>query len=215
MSPPATERRRWALVVVAAVVALALVLISGALAVVTGVGRAPVPADDSVDAGFARDMSIHHRQAVTMAAFVRDRSADSEVELLAFDIESTQNNQVGMMQGWLGVWDLPVNTTAAQMSWMADGPMMDMSNGPMPGMATPDELQQLRGLSGTELDVRFLQLMIRHHLGGVPMARYAVEHAETGPVRRLAQTILDTQSAEVLTMEQMLRDRGGSTLPPP
>ncbi len=213
MSPPATERRRWVLVV-AAVVALALVLIGGTLAVVTGVGRVPVPADDSVDAGFARDMSIHHRQAVTMAAFVRDQSADSEVELLAFDIESTQNNQVGMMQGWLGVWDLPVNTTAAQMSWMADG-QMDMSNGLMPGMATPDELQQLRGLSGTELDVRFLQLMIRHHLGGVPMARYAVEHAATGPVRRLAQTILDTQSAEVLTMEQMLRDRGRSTLPPP
>lgn len=37
-----------------------------------------------------------------MAGLVRDRSDDPEIGLLAFDIESPQNNQVGMMQGWLG-----------------------------------------------------------------------------------------------------------------
>jgi uncharacterized protein (DUF305 family) len=82
-------------------------------------------------------------------------------------------------------------------------------------MATPGELDELRTLSGAELDTRFLQLMIRHHSGGVPMAEYAVAHADTDVVRLLAQKIVDSQSAEVLTMEQMLRERGGSVLPPP
>ncbi|MGI8693838.1 MAG: DUF305 domain-containing protein [Geodermatophilaceae bacterium] len=215
MTGPPASGRRWLVVVVAAVAAALLLLAGGALAVLTGIGRASFPSEGSVDAGFARDMSTHHRQAVTMAGLVRDRSVDPDIEPLAFDIESTQNNQVGMMQGWLRAWDLPVNTTATQMAWMSGQEAMDMTSGLMPGMATPEELDELRALSGPELDVRFLQLMIRHHMGGVPMAEYAVEHAETEVVRRLAQTIVDTQSAEVLSMEQLLRDRGGSVLPRP
>lgn len=217
MSPEPVEglRPRWLLVVVAAVTAVALLLAGGALAVISGIGARTVPAEGSVDAGFSRDMSIHHRQAVTLAALVRDRSDDPDVELLGYDIESSQSSQVGMMQGWLQIWGLPVNTSAAQMAWMSGHQQMDMTSGLMPGMATPDELDELRALSGADLDVRFLQLMIRHHEGSVPMAEYAVANADTVVARRLAQKIVDSQSAEVLTMEAMLRERGGSVLPPP
>lgn len=213
--PPDGRQPRWLIAVLAAVMAVALVAIGGALAVVTGFGSPTIPANDSVDAGFARDMSTHHGQAVTMAGLVRDRSDDPDIQLFGYDVESTQNNQVGMMQGWLQVWRLPVNTSAPQMAWMSGHEGMQMSGALMPGMATPDELDELRTLSGSELDVRFLQLMIRHHQGGVPMAEYALEHADTDVVRLLAQKIVDSQSAEGLTMEQMLRDRGGSVLPPP
>ncbi|MEJ7704659.1 MAG: DUF305 domain-containing protein [Geodermatophilaceae bacterium] len=209
------QQPRWLVAVLATVIAVALLVAGGAVAVLTGVGAPTVPAEGSVDAGFARDMSTHHRQAVTMAGLIRDRSDDSEIQLLAYDIESTQNNQIGMMQGWLQVWGLPVNTSAEQMAWMSGHRGMGMPGGVMPGMATPDELDELRGLSGDELDVRFLQLMIRHHQGAVPMADYALAHADTDVVRRLAQKVIESQSAEVLTMEQMLRERGGSVLPPP
>lgn len=209
------QQPRWLVAVPATVIAVALLVAGGAVAVVTGVGAPTVPAEGSVDAGFARDMSTHHRQAVTMAGLVRDRSDDSEIQVLGYDVESTQNNQIGMMQGWLQVWGLPVNTSAEQMAWMSGHRGMGMPGGVMPGMATPDELDELRGLSGDELDVRFLQLMIRHHQGAVPMADYALAHADTDVVRRLAQKVIESQSAEVLTMEQMLRERGGSVLPPP
>ena len=46
----------------------------------------------------------------------------------------------------------------------------------MPGMASPEELNELWTKSGKEFDVLFLQLMIRHHQGGVMMARYAALH---------------------------------------
>lgn len=215
MTPVNRQQPRWLVAVPATVIAGALLVAGGAVAVVTGVGAPTVPAEGSVDAGFARDMSTHHRQAVTMAGLVRDRSDDSEIQLLGYDVESTQNNQIGMMQGWLQVWGLPVNTSAEQMAWMSGHREMGMPGGVMPGMATPDELDELRGLSGDELDVRFLQLMIRHHQGAVPMADYALAHADTDVVRRLAQKVIESQSAEVLTMEQMLRERGGSVLPPP
>ena len=82
----------------------------------------------------------------------------------------------------------------------------------MPGMATPAEINQLESLHGTALDIDFLQLMIRHHQGGMPMAQYAAEHAEAY-VRDLAQAMVKAQSSEIIPMEQLLRQLGGIPLP--
>ena len=59
------------------------------------------PSTTSVDAGFARDMSTHHTQAVTMATYERDNTTDKGLRLLAYDIETQQQFQIGEMQGWL------------------------------------------------------------------------------------------------------------------
>ena len=88
-------------------------------------------------------------------------------------------------------------------------------NGLMPGMATTAELAKLKSLSGKDLDVFFLQLMIRHHQGGIPMAQYAAEHAGKDYVRTAAKKMADAQSLEVVNMEKTLRDLGGTPLPPP
>ena len=85
----------------------------------------------------------------------------------------------------------------------------------MPGMATEDELAHLRTLSGPAFDVEFLRLMIRHHEGGLAMARYAEAHGETAVVRALAKSIADSQTAETKLMTGMLADRGGTPLPAP
>lgn len=213
------ERRSWLMVALAAIAAVALVAVGAALTVITGLGAAQAPADGSVDVGFARDMSTHHRQAVGMAGLARDRSQDTAIRTLAFDIETSQNQQVGMMQGWLQVWDVPVNSSAAQMSWMAGQSHDDMAMaggaGSMPGMASEAELAELQTLTGNDFDVLFLQLMIRHHQGGLPMAQYAVDKAKSDVVRRFAQRVLDGQAAEIITLDQLLTERGGSMLPPP
>ncbi|MCW2524381.1 MAG: hypothetical protein JWO63_2716 [Frankiales bacterium] len=198
-----------------------------ALALLVGVGGAgylighrdngaSLPTADSVDAGFAWDMSVHHRQAVTMAGFVRDHTTDPSIEILAYDIESSQNNQVGQMQGWLDGWGLPANNPNPQMAWMAGSPHDHVeTDGLMPGMATPAEMNQLESLSGKALDIDFLQLMLRHHQGGLPMVQWAAEHASTAYVRNAAQKMADSQSNEIILMEQMLRERGASPLAPP
>jgi uncharacterized protein (DUF305 family) len=203
--------------VLLAVIAVGLLLLGGGLAVALGIGRndAATPTSDSVDAGFARDMARHHQQGVEMANLVAERSTDPEVRLLAFDISATQTNQVGRMQGWLTLWGL-LPTDGSPMEWMSSAHHMTMgSDGLMPGMATDEELAQLRSLSGRAFDVQFLRLMIRHHQGGRDMADYAATHAGVAAVRNLAKSIVDTQTAETTTMAAMLSARGGTPLPAP
>jgi uncharacterized protein (DUF305 family) len=200
--------------VLLAVVAVGLVLLGGGLAILLGIGRDDAAAPGAVDVGFSRDMATHHLQGVEMANLASDHSQDPAVRGLAFDIASTQTNQVGRMQGWLALWGYSP-TGGDQMAWM-DGDMhMHMSAGLMPGMATEDELAQLRSLSGTAFDVEFLRLMIRHHQGGLEMARYAQAHGRTVVVRSLATSIADSQTAETRLMTGMLADRGGTPLPAP
>jgi uncharacterized protein (DUF305 family) len=210
--------------VLLAVIAVALVLLGGGLAVALGIGRDDQPTADSVDAGFSRDMARHHLQGVEMANLAHDRSDDAEVRRLAFDISSTQTNQVGRMHGWLSLWGLPPSG-GDLMAWMGQDAghsghqmagMDSMDGGTlMPGMATEDELAELRSLSGTAFDVDFLRLMIRHHQGGLAMAQYAMKHADVPAVRTLARSIAETQTAETTTMARMLSARGGTPLPPP
>ena len=82
-------------------------------------------------------------------------------------------------------------------------------------MARPAPMSTLQTLHGKALDVLFLQLMIRHHQGGIAMALYAADHASEPYVVSLAQSVYNTQTAETVQMEQQLRQLGGSPLPPP
>ncbi len=218
---PAPRRRgRGLRAALLAVIAVALVALGGGLAVGLGIGQDPTPTSDSVDAGFSRDMALHHRQGVEMANLALERSTDPEVRQLAFDISSTQTNQAGRMEGWLSLWSLS-RSGGEHMAWMGGahaGHDTSAMSGPgalMPGMATEAELADLRSLSGTAFDIEFLRLMTRHHQGGFDMARYAAQHADEPAVRTLARSIADTQAAEVTTMVGMLTARGGTPLPAP
>lgn len=203
------RRPRWLLVVLGVASAIALLAAGAAITLATGLGANTPPAVDSVDAGFARDMATHHDQAVQMAQTVRDNSTDPAVRLLAFDIETGQLAQVGQMRGWLESWGQTGQADVAQMSWMdhtvAPGELM-------PGMASTAELAKLKSLRGKAMDVYFLQLMIRHHKGGLPMAQYGAAHAAEPYVRSMASAIVTAQQNEVVTMEQMLRQRGAQPL---
>lgn len=188
-------------------------------------GSDAVPDAASVDVGFAQDMRMHHLQAVTMAGIERDRTADQALQGIAFDIESTQLSQASEMSGWLTVWQQPSLPApgAGHMAWMSEGGTHSHSNGDggqttgavqrMPGMASTDEINKLRKASGEELDVMFLQLMLRHHQGGLEMAQYAEQHAAKGYVRNLAAKIVQSQEAESKQMKDLLAAHGAKPLP--
>jgi len=223
-SPPDLGGRRALVLGVATVVVLIVGAAIGMLITRAVVHEQGPPSADSVDVGFAQDMRVHHLQAVTMSGIARDRTTDPEVHTLAFDIESTQLAQSGEMTGWLTAWtqpELPPPDRVA-MSWMtgSSGHSHGTITTPggvtrMPGMASPEELSRLKSVTGKELDILFLQLVLRHHQGAVPMAQYANLHAGVGYVRDLAQKIVSSQSAEVSLMIKMLADRGASPLPAP
>ncbi|NUU21406.1 MAG: DUF305 domain-containing protein [Streptomycetaceae bacterium] len=191
-----------------------------------GVPQAEVkdpPSDTSADAGFARDMKTHHAQAVEMGFTIRDLTQDEHVRTLAYDIITTQQNQIGQMTGWLDLWGLTQTTTRPPMQWMsADGmtammghpmaPGQAMPTGPdqpqMPGMATKAQLDQLATLRGTQAEVMFLQLMITHHKAGIAMAQDALNHAQSQVVKDLAKGMINGQNAEIDLMQQLLAERG-------
>ncbi|MER6087698.1 DUF305 domain-containing protein [Streptomyces bluensis] len=172
---------------------------------------AKVPAADSADAGFARDMAVHHQQAVEMSYIVRDRTDDEDVRRLAYDIAQTQANQRGMMIGWLDLWGLPKVSSDAPMTWMGMGDMASGKDGSlMPGMATNTELEKLGKLSGKEAEIFYLQLMTDHHKGGIHMAQGCVSKCTVGVEKKLAQGMVAGQESEIQLMTRMLKERGAT-----
>ena len=161
------------------------------------------PGDGSAEAGFARDMSVHHAQAVEMAEIVRDKTQSEEIRLLAADMALTQQGQIGRMQGWLDSWNLPATGTEPAMSWMGHP-----TEGRMPGMASPEEIQRLQNASPQKADKIFFKLMIRHHQAAVPMAEAVMERTDRPEVENLAGAIAASQKGEIQVMEDMLEERG-------
>ena len=146
-----------------------------------------------------------------MAGYTRLHTTNASVLLLANDIYDEQTFQIGEMQGWLDSWGLTRSTTLPTMGWM-QGHTLD-ADGLMPGMATPAEIAHLQSLTGNALDIDFLQLMIRHHQGGLQMEQYAAITRAKSYVRDLASQMLQAQSSEIISMEQLLRQLGGTPLP--
>lgn len=221
------ETATWLKIFVVTGAILAVLLLGAAIGLLiqTGDDKPDVPGADSVDVGFSQDMSEHHRQATVMAATARDKSTDPDIVGLAFDIETGQLEQIGRMQGWLSLWDALPLAPGGHMAWMTPDSMAGMGHhahgggtsvSAMPGMATTDELKQLRTMpAGRDFDVFFLQLMLRHHQGGIQMANDAAEHAEVGQVRNLAKQMSLAQTGEVGLLTEMLAERGAQPLPPP
>jgi uncharacterized protein (DUF305 family) len=226
-SPPVRDRgtRRLSQLLIA--VALAAVLAAGAVTAVllwpASSTASATPAQDSVDAGFARDMAIHHQQAVELSFIVRDRTSDEDIRRLAYDVINTQANQRGMLLGWLEAWDLPKSSQQPPMSWVNHGTgsmagmkgMQGMDYKPhdgslMPGMATNTQMNQLRKASGKQAEIVYLRLLTAHHRGGIAMSEAAAEMAKTEQVRQLAQSIVDSQEAEMTLMADMLKERGAT-----
>ncbi|WDZ85038.1 DUF305 domain-containing protein [Micromonospora cathayae] len=197
--------RRWGTVALTVAVVLGLLLgYAGGLLT----PRLTRPGDASAEAGFARDMSTHHAQAVEMGLIAFDRGADAEVRQIGGDIATGQQGELGMMQGWLRSWGLDPTGSQPRMAWMPGGTEM-MRNGLMPGMATPEEMTRLRAAQGRELDILFLDLMIDHHMGGVHMIDGVLEQSDDPEVTRVAQTMKNTQQKDLENLRAARERLGG------
>jgi len=166
------------------------------------------PDGHSPEVGFARAMSVHHAQAVTMAQLLYDRTEDETMRVIALDIMLTQQYQIGEMTAWVSFWGPPSPENEPAMAWMG----MPASER-MPGMASPEEINRLRGLSGVEADGLFMQLMIPHHRSGVEMAQAILARTDQPQVRRLAEAIEVSQESEIAAMQELLQQKGFSPLP--
>jgi len=173
--------------------------------------RLSTPGESSPEAGFARDMSAHHAQAVEMGMIAYQKASQPEIRTLGGDIALTQQGQIGVMQTWLKDWGLGPNSSVPPMAWMPAGDQAVKGN-LMPGMATREEIAKLRAATGKDVDVLFLQYMLRHHLGGVHMAQEVLKLDPEPEVRDLAETMIRNQSGEIQVMRTLLGTLGATPL---
>jgi uncharacterized protein (DUF305 family) len=170
------------------------------------------PGTNSPEAGFLRDMQTHHTQAVTMAMAIRDRTTDTQLKALCTDIAFAQEQEIGKMQGYLDAWGLPFSGDRAPMAWMG-APLA--AGQLMPGMATDEQVAELSTLPEPQAEVLFLQLMIRHHQGGVAMAQDVLKRTDNKIIKNYATTVIAVQNNEINTMNQMLIERGQKPITDP
>jgi len=173
--------------------------------------RQSTPGTDSAEAGFARDMSEHHAQAVEMGMIAYQKASTPEVRSLGGDIAITQQGQIGVMSTWLSDWGLGPNSSKPPMSWMPDG-QKALNGNLMPGMATRDEIAKLRNATGRNVDILFCQYMLRHHLGGLHMIEGVLAEDPIAEVRTLAETMQRNQSGEIPVMRNLLTNLGAAPL---
>ncbi|EGD54335.1 hypothetical protein SCNU_13664 [Gordonia neofelifaecis NRRL B-59395] len=206
----------------ACAVGLALLLV--ALGVFAGVAWESRRADQGsheprpVDIGFAQDMGVHHDQAILIARTLGTDVAP-EIRGLADRIAAAQSAEAATLRGWLDWFGLPP-TSGVPMSWMHPGghdhgtTTASSDEPPMPGLASTDEIGRLAEAHGAAAEVLFLQLMIRHHRGGIEMATAAQNSDLASPAtKRLALAMISDQGDEIGQMTLLLRARGAAPLP--
>jgi uncharacterized protein (DUF305 family) len=155
---------------------------------------------DSTDADvtFAAEMIPHHRSAIEMAQLAESRAADPRVLDLAARIAAAQGPEIEILSGWLEQWGADEETGR-------DGGMDHDSGGMMAG----EDMQALENATGAEFDRLFLTLMIAHHTGAVEMAQTEAAEGRNSGALGMAESIRDSQSAEIAEMEQLLTELDG------
>jgi uncharacterized protein (DUF305 family) len=218
-TPPARSRARTGPAVVVGAVLVVGALVWGVVLGVTA-SRGPErdPGDASVDAGFARDLSVLQRQAVGLAEQQANRTTDESTRRLATSIGLAAEARIGRMRGWLDQWDLSPTSTRTPLAWQGhteDMPGMDMSSvSSIPGMASALELNRFGRATGGPGDVLFLQLLVRHHQGDIALASSILRLTDRSEVRSLARSLVATERREINAMTSELRRRDAIPLPP-
>ncbi|WP_280232748.1 DUF305 domain-containing protein [Nocardia cyriacigeorgica] len=205
----------------AAVAVLLLVLGAALRPLFIDDDRPAEPVLDAVEIGFVQDMTAHHQQALIMVQRL-DPAVDPGVVRLAQQLADTQRLEIGAMLGWLRLANASP-LSPRPMAWMHEAAepghqhgataAHDPSGHAMPGMATTAELDALSAARGRDAEILFLQLMLRHHQGGVAMAQAADQLIESGPVKETARSMIHGQSQESGVIAALLGQRDARPLP--
>ncbi|MCW2833697.1 MAG: hypothetical protein JWN68_1650 [Nocardioides sp.] len=165
---------------------------------------------NDADVEFASHMLQHHAQALSMVDLTIDRPLDPEVQQLAEQIREAQAPEIEMFTDWLTDWDEEVPETMRdhanaghdmdEMEESDDG--MDYAD--MPGMMTADDMAALEDASDDEFQTMWLEMMVEHHEGAVEMAETQHSEGQFKPAVDLAGDIVESQTAEVETMDGLL-----------
>ena len=164
---------------------------------------------NDADVSFATDMIQHHAQALSMVDLTMDRDLDPKVRTLTDDIRAAQAPEIEAMADWLTEWGEEVPETVRDhanaghdMDDMGDA--MDHMDSEMPGMMTAEDMQALEDAPDADFQDMWLEMMVEHHEGAVEMAEVEIADGRFKPAVDLAEGIVESQTAEIETMQGLL-----------
>ena len=162
----------------------------------TAMGDMAEASGEAADIAFAQGMISHHQQAVEMSEIALDpaRGASQGVVDLATRIKSAQDPEINTMRAMLAKWGAPEEMDMSQPH--------DMSS--MEGMASPNDIEKLAKLNGTEFDVQWATLMKAHHEGAVTSATAVVKNGSDPEMRTLAEGMVTAQSSEITELDSII-----------
>lgn len=152
----------------------------------------PAAEFNAADEMFVTMMIPHHQQAIDMADIVLAKTDIApQVTALAQQIKDAQGPEIETMRGWLQDWGVDYDDSIGGM-------------GHGDGMMSDDDMTALEEASGPEASRLFLEQMIVHHQGAIDMAEMALDSAQNPDVTALATQVIEDQTAEIATMQDLL-----------
>ena len=118
-------------------------------------------------------------------------------EVAAYGQKRGMGPEIDKMLGWLEDWGVEYDPDS----------MGGMDHGSMGGddsMMSEEDMTMLESADAVEANSLFLEQMIVHHEGAVDMAQTALDDAQNPDVLELAQQVIDDQTAEIATMQELL-----------
>ena len=147
------------------------------------------------DIQFLQGMIPHHAQAKEMSALAESRTNNEAILAVAARITLSQDDEIAMMQDWLGDRGLEVTAEDAhhQSGFMR-----------MAGMLTDEEMAALAAARGSEFDRLYLEKMIQHHQGALDMVEDLLDQRGSVQDPLLYEFTSDVTSDQTSEIERMV-----------
>ena len=152
------------------------------------------------DVDFLQGMIVHHQQAILMSELAAERTNNQTVLDLADRIDISQEDEIDFMENWLE--SRGENKNLAGHKHMPEQKHMKMA-----GMASSDELKELRESKSTSFDKLFLKLMINHHDGALEMVKTLKEfpgNSYDSSLDEFISELINDQGVEIERMNGIL-----------
>ena len=150
------------------------------------------------DVDFAMAMTMSHLQAGAIADLAPQHAKDNKITALASKVKKAQGPEVTAMAGWLVGGGIPVPDASGGHD------MSGMGGAAMKVVISPAEMTALGKATGSGFDRMWLQLMLKSHQAAVATARTELAQGVNAGAKKLAQSVIERQSAEIATMTSIL-----------
>ena len=154
-----------------------------------------MPNTNSISQIFIHEMIPHHEMAIKMSQNILCYTTDTDIETLAKDIISTQQNCIKKMEEMYENCmecensERDVNLYKREFLQIFDTMTRKMAS----------------ALSGNNLNTDFLSEMIPHHEGAIFMSKNVLQFSICDLLKELAEGIINAQTSQLEVMKNLLK----------